>query len=227
VRITAIVPALNEAAVIDATLCALAPPRARGAEVIVVDGGSSDATMQLAASGADRVITAPRGRASQMNAGAAVASGDVLLFVHADTRVPEDADIAIARALDGSRRVWGRFDVSIDSRLALLGLVSRTMNARSRLTGIATGDQAMFVRRDAFEAVGGFPAIELMEDVAISRLLKRHSAPLCLPDRVFTSARRWETNGVLRMIALMWWLRLRFYFGAPAEELARSYAARG
>jgi rSAM/selenodomain-associated transferase 2 len=227
VRLSAIVPALNEAAVLDASLGALAPLRARGGEVIVVDGGSRDATVQLAAAKADRVIAAPRGRACQMNAGAAAASGEVLFFVHADTRVPENADILIARALEQSERVWGRFDVSIDSRLALLSLVSQMMNARSRLTGIATGDQAMFVRRDAFEAVGGFPTIELMEDVAMSRLLKRRSAPLSLAHRVVTSARRWEANGVLRTIALMWWLRLRFALGASADELARSYAARG
>jgi rSAM/selenodomain-associated transferase 2 len=162
-----------------------------------------------------------------MNAGAAAASGEVLFFVHADTRVPEDADVAIARVLGVSGRAWGRFDVSIDGRSVLLRLVSQMMNARSRLTGIATGDQAMFVRRDAFEAVGGFPGIALMEDVAMSRLLKRRSAPLCLPYHVITSARRWEANGVLRTIALMWWLRLRFFLGASADDLARSYAARG
>jgi rSAM/selenodomain-associated transferase 2 len=227
VRISAVVPALNEATAIEATLDALAPLRGRGGEVIVVDGGSCDTTVQLATAKADRVIAAPRGRASQMNAGAAAASGEVLVFVHADTRVPEDADIAIAQALEQNRRVWGRFDTSIDSHSVLLGFVGWAMSARSRLTGIATGDQAIFVRRDAFESVGGFPAVALMEDVAMSRLLKRRSAPACLPDRVITSARRWEANGVLRTIVLMWWLRLRFFLGASAEELARSYAARG
>jgi rSAM/selenodomain-associated transferase 2 len=227
VRISVIIPALNEAAVIGGTLRALAPLRARGGEVVVVDGGSHDATRQHAIAEADRVIVAPRGRASQMNAGAAAAAGDVLVFVHADTHVPADADVAIVTALERSVGVWGRFDLSIDSRRILLRLVSRMMNARSRLTGIATGDQAMFVRRGAFEAVGGFPAIDLMEDVAMSRLLKRRSAPLCLADRVTTSARRWEANGVLRTIVLMWWLRWRFSLGASPAELARSYAARG
>jgi rSAM/selenodomain-associated transferase 2 len=226
-RISAIVPTLNEAAVIDAALGALAPLRVRGHEVIVVDGGSTDATVALATDKADRVITAPRGRAAQMNAGAAAASGDVLLFVHADTRVPEHADLAIARALGSGAGAWGRFDVAIDSPRRLLRLVSRAMNARSRLSGIATGDQAIFARRADFEAVGGFPSIALMEDVALSRLLKQRSPPYCLRARVVTSARRWESNGVLRTIFLMWWLRLRFLFGASPDRLARSYAGNG
>jgi rSAM/selenodomain-associated transferase 2 len=172
------------------------------------------------------VIGAPRGRASQMNAGARIATGDVLVFVHADTRLPIDADLAIARELERSGGRWGRFDVSIDSSAPLLGLVARAMNARSRLSGIATGDQAIFVRRAEFTAVGGFPALTLMEDVAMSRLLKRRSPPLCLRERAITSGRRWEANGVLRTIALMWWLRLRYFLGASPDRLARSYDAR-
>lgn len=206
-RLSIVVPALNEAATIDTALEALARLRARGHEVIVVDGGSTDATVTLAAGKADHVICAPRGRASQMNAGAAVASGDVLVFLHADTRLPDEADRAIARELSRHGGAWGRFDVSIDSRRRLLGLVGWTMNVRSRLTGIATGDQAMFVRRAEFEAVGGFPSLALMEDVAMSRRLKRRSRPRCLADRVVTSARRWESNGALRTIFLMGWLR--------------------
>lgn len=162
-----------------------------------------------------------------MNAGARIASADVLLFVHADTRLPENADVAIARGLSRSGRAWGRFDISIESRHRLLGFVGSTMSFRSRLSGIATGDQAMFVRRAAFEAVGGFPSVALMEDVAMSRLLKRRSAPVCLRDRVVTSGRRWETRGVLRTIVLMWWLRWRYFLGASPERLARSYDGRG
>jgi rSAM/selenodomain-associated transferase 2 len=226
VRISAIVPALNEAAVIDTTLNALAPLRARGHEVIVVDGGSTDATVALAANKADKVVIAPRGRAIQMNAGAGVASGDVLVFVHADTRLPEDADLAILRGLARPRGAWGRFDVSIDSRLSLLRLLARGMNARSRLSGIATGDQAIFLRRAEFDAVGGFPPVALMEDVGMSRLLKRRSPPVCLRKCVVTSARRWESNGVLRTIVLMWWLRLRFFLGTSPDRLARSYDGR-
>jgi len=227
VRISAIIPALNEEANIGATLDSLASLRGRQHEVIVVDGGSTDATVAIAREKADRVITAARGRANQLNAGARIASADVLLFVHADTRLPGDADVAIARGLDRSGRAWGRFDVSIESRHLLLGVVGSAMNVRSRLSGIATGDQAMFVRRAAFEAVGGFPPVALMEDVAMSRLLKRRSAPLCLRDRVVTSGRRWESKGVLRTIMLMWWLRWRYFLGASPERLARSYDGRG
>ncbi len=225
-RISAIVPVLNEAAVIDATLGALAPLRARGHEVILVDGGSTDATLAIAAGKADRVITAPRGRADQMNAGAGVASADILVFVHADTLLPADADLAIARGLASPDGAWGRFDVLIDSRRWLLGCVAWAMNTRSRITGIATGDQAIFMRRAEFEAVGGFPRLALMEDVAMTRRLKRRSSPICLRDRVVTSGRRWESAGVLRTIALMWWLRFRFFLGASPDRLARSYDAR-
>jgi rSAM/selenodomain-associated transferase 2 len=225
-RISVIVPALNEAPVMRAALDGLAPLRARGHEVILVDGGSTDGTPEIAAGRADHVIGAPRGRASQMNAGARIATGDVLVFVHADTRLPIDADLAIVRELERSGGRWGRFDVSIDSSAPLLGLVARAMNARSRLSGIATGDQAIFVRRAEFTAVGGFPALTLMEDVAMSRLLKRRSPPLCLRERAITSGRRWEANGVLRTIALMWWLRLRYFLGASPDRLARSYDAR-
>ena len=225
-RMSVIVPTLNEASAIAAALGALAPLRARGHEVIVADGGSNDGTQEIAANRADRVIAAPRGRASQMNAGARMATGDVLVFLHADTRLPIDADLAIARELERSGGSWGRFDVSIDSAVLLLGLVARAMNARSRLSGIATGDQAIFIRRAEFAAVGGFPALALMEDVAMSRLLKRRSPPICLSERAVTSGRRWEANGVLRTIAFMWWLRLRYFLGASPDRLARSYEAR-
>lgn len=225
-QISVIIPTLNEAPVIHAALDGLAPLRARGHEVILVDGGSTDGTPEIAADKADQAIAAPRGRASQMNAGARIATGDVLVFVHADTRIPVDADLAIARELERSGRLWGRFDVSIDGSAPLLGLVARAMNARSRLSGIATGDQAIFMRRGEFAAVGGFPALALMEDIAMCRLLKRRSPPVCLRERAVTSGRRWESNGVLRTIAHMWWLRLRYFLGASPERLARSYDAR-
>ena len=172
---------LDEAEGIVAALTALAPFRARGAELIVVDGGSRDRTVELARPLADRVIAAPRGRGAQMNAGAAAATGDVLLFLHADTALPPRAPTRLL--LDGMRDPvwqWGRFDVRIDGRSPLLDVVSGFMNWRSLITGIATGDQAMFVTRAAFAAVGGFPDIPLMEDVALSKRLKRVSRPLCL-----------------------------------------------
>lgn len=216
-----VVPVLEESAGIAATLAPLQALRARGVELVVVDGGSADDTVARATPLADRVLAAPRGRASQMNAGAAAARGDALLFLHADTRLPEDADALVARALAG--RDWGRFDVRIEGRSALLPLVAAMMNLRSRLTGIATGDQAMFIRREAFEAAGCFPAIPLMEDIELSARLKRLSPPACLREAVTTSGRRWDRHGALRTIMLMWSLRLRYFLGASPEALARAY----
>jgi len=218
-RLSVIVPVLNEAADIREALAALAPLRARGHEVIVVDGGSDDGSASLAAPACDRLLDSGRGRALQMNAGARAAKGDALVFLHADTRLPERADELILAAL--ARASWGRFDVRIASRRPLLVLVGCAMNLRSRLTGIATGDQAIFVRRDAFP---GFPHIPLMEDIALSRLLKRRGPPACLRARVTTSARRWEARGVLRTIFLMWRLRLLYALGATPQRLARDYA---
>jgi rSAM/selenodomain-associated transferase 2 len=222
-RLSIVVPVLNESAGIAAALGALGAARTSGHEVIVVDGGSTDGTTAAAAPLADRVIAAPRGRASQMNAGAAAACGDVLLFLHADTRLPSDAHAWLGERLDASGRAWGRFDVRIDGRHPLLAVIAFLMNARSRLTGIATGDQAIFVRRDAFAALGGFPAIALMEDIAFSIEAKRVSRPLCLRERVVTSGRRWESHGVVRTMLLMWWLRLRYFLGASPERLHRRY----
>ena len=222
-RLSVIVPVLNEAARIGAALEALAPLRGRGHEVIVVDGGSRDATAGLARAGADAVLGAPRGRANQMNAGARAASGEVLVFLHADTRLPEGAERAIAHGLASTGRVWGRFDVRIEGRSAWLPLVARAMNLRSRATGIATGDQAMFVRREAFADAGGFPAIEIMEDIALSARLKRLSPPACLREAVITSGRRWDERGALRTILLMGSLRLRYFLGDAPSRLARSY----
>jgi rSAM/selenodomain-associated transferase 2 len=221
-KLSIVMPVLNEAAEIEAALRALAPYRARGVEVVVADGGSSDGTAELARPLADRVLSAPRGRATQMNAGAAAAHGDVFLFLHADTRLPDGADRIVLHTLERSRRVWGRFNAGLDGG-RLLRMIAFAMNWRSRLTGIATGDQAMFATRAAFEATGGFPAIPLMEDVAMSVRLKRVSRPLCLSARVTTSARRWHKHGVLRTVLLMWKLRISYFFGADPLRLARQY----
>ena len=218
-----IVPVLDEAPGIAAALEALAPMRRAGASVIVVDGGSRDATRTLAAPLADRVIEAPRGRASQMNAGARECGGDVLVFLHADSVLPPNALDAIGAGLKRTARDWGRFDVAIAGADPLLALVALLMNARSRLTGVATGDQAIFVRREAFEAVGGFPEIPLMEDVAISKKLLGRTRPLALEDRVVTSGRRWERHGTMRTIFLMWRLRMAYALGADPRRLARRY----
>jgi rSAM/selenodomain-associated transferase 2 len=222
-RLTVVLPVLNEAAIIVAALQALAPLRARGAEIIVADGYSRDGTAQLAEPFADRVITVRRGRGAAMNAGAAFGTGDALLFLHADTALPDGTDRLIDAALAG--RAWGRFDLRIAGCHPLLAVVARMINLRSRLTGIATGDQAIFVSRKAFEAVGGFPDLPLMEDIAISRRLKRLCRPYCIATPAVTSGRRWEQSGVIRTILLMWRLRLSYYLGVEPALLAELYDA--
>jgi rSAM/selenodomain-associated transferase 2 len=219
-----IMPVLDEGEGIAVALDALADLRVLGTEVIVVDGGSRDATVQRARLRADHVISSARGRAVQMNAGATKASGDVLLFLHADTRLPPAADHVVLDGLARSGRAWGRFDIRIAGDHPFLAVVGWLMSVRSRLTGIATGDQAIFVRRDAFQAVGGFEQIPLMEDIALSKRLKRISRPHCVAERVVTSGRRWERDGVLATILLMWRLRLAYFLGADPNELARRYS---
>jgi rSAM/selenodomain-associated transferase 2 len=220
--LSVVMPALNEAAGIAATLAALQPLRARGVEIVLADGGSTDGTAQLAAPWVDAVTTSPRGRAVQMNAGAALARADAMLFLHADTRLPPLADVLVLQALAGGAD-WGRFDVRIAGRPWMLHVVATLMNLRSRLSGIATGDQAMFITRAAFDRVGGFPVQPLMEDIELSRRLKRMSRPACLRARVCTSGRRWEQRGVWRTIVLMWRLRWRYWRGDSAAQLAEAY----
>jgi rSAM/selenodomain-associated transferase 2 len=191
--------------------------------VIVVDGGSRDGTGALAALHSDRVQRCAPGRAVQMNAGAAAATGEVLLFLHADCRLPEDADRMIAAALRDPRRHWGRFDVAIEGRHPLLPVIAWFMNRRSRLTGICTGDQGIFVRAATFLACGGYPPLALMEDLAFSKRLKAHGWPAALPGPIVASGRRWETRGTLRTVLLMWRLRLAYFLGADTRKLAAIY----
>lgn len=218
-RLSIVLPVLNEAQTITAALSRLRRPQV---EIIVVDGGSSDDTVALAQPLCDCVIAAPRGRALQMNAGAAAAHGDLLLFLHADTRLPDNAPGTLIDAVDAGA-AWGRFDVCIDGQHRLLGLIARMMNLRSRLTGIATGDQAIFCSRALFDSLGGYAPIALMEDIDFSRRARALSPPACLRARVTTSGRRWEKHGVLRTVLLMWQLRLRYFFGADPQDLALVY----
>lgn len=224
-RISVVVPVLNEAGRIVETLDALQAMRGRGHEVVIADGGSADGTTELARPLADRLVSSPRGRARQMNAGARAASGDVLWFLHADTVAMPEADRLILEAL-GQTGNWGRFDVRLSGRHRMLRVVETMMNLRSCLTGIATGDQGVFVRRGIFDAVAGFADIPLMEDIALSRRLKRYGRPACVRGRLTTSSRRWERNGVARTIAVMWWTRLAYFLGADPGKLAQAYRSR-
>ncbi len=225
-RISVVIPALNEAAHLGATLQSLQSLRAQGYELILADGGSRDDTPAIATRYADRVITSEAGRARQMNAGARAATGDVLWFLHADTQVPATAGETILAAL-GQGRVWGRFDVRLSGTHPLFRLIEGMMNLRSRLSGIATGDQGIFVRRVAFERIGGYAELPLMEDIDLSRRLKRLGRPYCSRVRLQTSSRRWEENGILATILLMWYLRLGFFFGRSPARLAAIYRGEG
>ena len=220
-----VMPVLNEAQGIASTLEALSPVLARSAELIIADGGSSDGTVALASAQGSRVkvIAASQGRAQQMNAGAQHASGHVLLFLHADTVLPDHADTLIAHALARDATVWGRFDVRIEGQSLLLPAIASLMNLRSRWSGIATGDQAIFMTRHAFDQLGGFPVQPLMEDIEMSKRLRTLSRPACISERVTTSGRRWDSRGALRTIALMWRLRFAYWRGVSAERLAAQY----
>lgn len=221
-RLSIVLPTLNEAAIIEATLTRLQAMKAAGVELLVVDGGSRDETPARARPLATRVIESAPGRARQMNAGAAEARGRALLFLHADTDLPTGAEAAIAAAL-AEGHAWGRFDVRLAGHHPLLPVIAFAMNRRSRWTGIATGDQGLFMTRAAFDAAGGFPDQPLMEDIEMSRRLKRVSRPACLHARVTTSGRRWERGGAWRTILLMWRLRWRYWRGASPDDLARAY----
>jgi rSAM/selenodomain-associated transferase 2 len=214
--VSIVLPVLNEGEAVGSLLSLLAD-----FETIVVDGGSTDDTVACARA-ASRIVESERGRAAQMNAGAAVATGDVILFLHADTSLPRDFERVID-AFASSDHAWGRFDVRLSGDHFMFRVIETMMNYRSFLTGISTGDQAIFVKRDVFEEAGGYAAIPLMEDVEMSRRLRRVSWPYCSRSRVTTSSRRWEENGIGRTILQMWWLRLRYFFGASPETLVREY----
>jgi rSAM/selenodomain-associated transferase 2 len=222
-KLSIIIPVLNEAQRLPHALECLASVRERGVEVIIVDGGSEDETLAAAVRVGGRLVNSSRGRARQMNAGARIATGEILLFLHVDTALPENADLLIEAALCDRRRVWGRFDVHIQGRPWMLKVIAALMNWRSRMSEIATGDQAIFVARGAFGSVGGFPDQPLMEDIELCKRLRSLSPPACLRARAVTSGRRWESCGVWRTIILMWRLRWAYWRGVPASVLAQVY----
>lgn len=222
-RISVIIPVLDEAAQLGERLQALQWLRSRGHELILVDGGSTDGGPEMAQEYVDQLLACQPGRARQMNRGAEAAGGEILLFLHVDTQLPEDADTLVMEALDGGAHCWGRFDVRLGGRSLLLRVVAFMMNWRSRLSGIATGDQALFVRREVFEQEGGYPDIELMEDIALSRRLRRRQWPACLRRRVLCSSRRWERRGPWRTIVTMWALRLAYFLGVSPARLHGIY----
>ena len=221
-QISVIIPILNEAKNIMATLQALLP--LSPSELFIVDGGSSDGTRAICRQFGVEVLTAPRGRAAQMNYGARRATGDVLLFLHADTRLPPTAFDDIRNALSDPRCVGGRFDIQLDGDHWMLRVIGAMISLRSRLSKVGTGDQGIFVRREVFQRMGGFPEIPLMEDIALCRALKRLGAVACLRSKVITSARRWESDGVWRTIIRMWALRLLYLAGVSPVRLKKFYA---
>jgi rSAM/selenodomain-associated transferase 2 len=223
--ISIIVPVLNEAERLNLFLGDL-QNRAIGCEIILVDGGSTDATLAIAQKSGINTVSSARGRAAQMNAGAAIAQGEYLLFLHADTQLPEGFARAIEAACVGDKSAWGRFDVRIDGGGVMLRIVAAMMCWRSRVTGVATGDQALFMHRALFIKIGGFPLIALMEDIAFCKAAKKISAPKCLRERVLTSGRRWQQRGVWQTILQMWWLRAAYFFGADPKMLEQKYYGR-
>jgi rSAM/selenodomain-associated transferase 2 len=216
-KISIIIPVLNDSHALAALLPSLANS---SAEIIVVDGGSTKLPQELVEQYGARLVTSAAGRATQMNVGAKQATGDVLLFLHADSQLPDSFESAIQSGMEAGRE-WGRFDVQLSGQHPMLRVVEWMMNQRSRLTGVCTGDQGIFLTKHAFENVGGYPEIPLMEDIELSVRLK--AAPYCIRQKLVTSSRRWEEKGVYQTIWLMWSLRLRYFFGASPESLVQRY----
>ena len=221
-KVSIIIPVLNEAELIAETLSRLAPCRDQGHELIVVDGGSSDETVSVSQAHADKVLCSSKGRARQMNHGIAAAQGDILLFLHADTQMAHQALTQVINAIEDGY-FWGRFNVRLSGKHLMFRIIERMMNLRSRLTGVATGDQAIFVSNECIDIVGDYPQIALMEDVLFSKRLRNLGWPACISQPVVTSSRRWEEHGVLRTVLLMWRLRLLFVLGVSADKLAQQY----
>ena len=221
-KVSIIIPVLNEAEHIADTLVSLASYRSQGHEVIVIDGGSNDDTVSISEQYADRVLYSDAGRAMQMNSGIDEALGDTLLFLHADTRLPADAVAKLIHAVEDGY-FWGRFNVRLSGKHFMFRIIERMMNLRSCITGVVTGDQAIFVSHESIEIVGDFPRLPLMEDIVFSKRLRKLGWPACIRQQVVTSSRRWEDKGILRTMLLMWRLRLLFFLGVSADRLARQY----
>jgi rSAM/selenodomain-associated transferase 2 len=222
-RISIVIPVLHEGEQIVGFLRGLQPYRSQNIEIIVVDGGSGDSTAELAARFADSIVESAPGRAQQMNRGVDSATGDILLFLHADTSLPNRFRELLAGRFWESESSWGRFDVRLSGSHYLFRIIEFFINWRSRLTGIATGDQAIFIKRPVFSRLGGFMPIPFMEDIALCKKLKKMSRPFCIRSPVTTSSRRWEQEGILRTVLLMWRLRLAYFFGADPARLVHLY----
>lgn len=221
-KLSIIIPVYNDAKNITVLLRRLRNYRFQGHEVIVVDGGSRDNSFDCAMGLVDKLLMSKQGRALQMNVGAEQAEGDILLFLHADTHLPKDADKLIANVIEKDK-IWGRFNVSLSGKHLFFRIIETMMNLRSCITGVATGDQAIFVKRSIFEQSGAYPEIKLMEDIALSKQLKSHGKPACINERVITSSRKWEENGIVKTVLLMWRLRLLYFLGVSPEKLSSLY----
>lgn len=223
-KISIIIPCLNEEESIHATLLALQKLRQRGHEIILGDGGSTDNTANIAAGLCDKFIVSEKGRALQMNSAAAVCNGDILCFLHADTLAPEDLDTLITDALRNNKKIWGRFNIKLSGKQWQFRIIETLINVRSCISGIASGDQGIFVLQNVFNKINGFKNIPIMEDIELSRRLKEKSHPVCVSkNHLVTSSRRWEKHGITRTVLLMWNLRLKYFLGAPAKQLEKLY----
>ena len=219
--ISIIIPVLNEEQSVKALLQQLQIYRQQGHEVIVVDGGSHDETVSISKPLADKVIMSESGRARQMNKGVAESTNEVLWFLHADTSIPENVIETIQESLNEYE--WGRFNIKLSGLHFLFRVVEKMINIRSCLSGIATGDQGIFVKRKTFESIGGYSEIPLMEDVTLSKKLKTTHQPACIKETLTTSSRRWEKNGIIKTILLMWYLRFLYWIGVTPDKLTKLY----